>query len=890
MLASYRWFEFWLFLIICRTITYGSWIDRYKGPQPNIDTLDIPSFRYNAYKKMVQKALDVSYRYEVANLFQALSKVINEQGICIFAIESPVEERKMTLRKFLNRLNFQEMTDVNFVVASNVTHQFNVNNRSTNVIGCTLSHLRVMEMMISMPHCNAAFVMEDDIKVDVRLGTRDVALVLLKLLQLDKHIWDIQYPGWCMEPFCHYHNMHQSEINLLHNFGSNNFYERAIGPMCTHALVYTRRFAQLHIDLWSSDEQIINLADPLPIDHALARTIAVYDLNAIRPTRRIFSQRTGMKSGSLIGNKLGISEFDLGHFFVWKVLGFPHPHIDRHSNILCELINKQKQMVSISNSYNNSYVDNTLYQIMKPKIYLIFNSSEGYRRMDSTFRHFQIERSSIEQIAVLPPVDIHSPFKMVYSHSNVNQPLMNYEKGIYTHAELSLLATYYQIVHESNDTTIIVTDDILLIPNAIKQILKESKKAPKDWDVLQFFVDSFTVRAQLSMIREPFIKWMPEYNGTSVVLISSNGLRKLRKKPIYGHLVSEFWLFSDDTYGIKAYTHTENLFDLHRNTYQLPENFGVFNRGFQKKRFTPHEMCGQASILAMTVTTGRDINSLQKNLDILINSGINALVPINIEIAVVSPRGVPNLIGKNIYHLYAPDNNPREEFSKWPLIWHIIQKISIEKYDFAFIFDDDQSYSAFPWTTLLCRINSHGQYITPVIVGLPRESLRTNVIPQDTASGEYFITTNGDFWRNSPRWGERGQLKSIESITRLTFIEMNNAFINTTFLKWYFNDLASNGIINLYREYRTDWGVDSMWCGAARQWSEQVQPCAMVPLPVWHLDKGSLTSHYQTKKAKLFASRGHHISHKLVQNVTYSKWMKFSARLRSTYVNDNLWK
>jgi hypothetical protein len=81
--------------------------------------------------------------------------------------------------------------------------------------------------------------------------------------------------------------------------------------------------------------------------------------------------------------------------------------------------------------------------------------------------------------------------------------------------------------------------------------------APSGWEVLQFNVNNRAAQAQLDIIIEPFVRWMPEYYSTACVLLSAAGATRLAAKPVLDHGVADFWAF----YDMASFTHTGNWFD-----------------------------------------------------------------------------------------------------------------------------------------------------------------------------------------------------------------------------------------------------------------------------------------------------------------------------------------
>ena len=75
---------------------------------------------------------------------------------------------------------------------------------------------------------------------------------------------------------------------------------------------------------------------------------------------------------------------------------------------------------------------------------------------------------------------------------------------------------------------IICEDDVIIQKHELERIQMEIELfAPPDWDVIQLDVNNKLVREQFVSIREPFIRWMPEYYGSAIVAVSGRGSKKL---------------------------------------------------------------------------------------------------------------------------------------------------------------------------------------------------------------------------------------------------------------------------------------------------------------------------------------------------------------------------
>ena len=413
---------------------------------------------------------------------------------------------------------------------------------------------------------------------------------------------------------------------------------------------------------------------------------------------------------------------------------------------------------------------------------------------------------------------------------------------------------------------VLLEDDIVLTNDWVEHIQKEVALAPADWEVLQFFTNSLPVRFSLANVCEPFVRWMPEYWGAAINVVSPAGMAKIAARQITvkeSPVVIDYWLYA----GVNTYTHTRNWFG--ERMFKNRMQHATFE---QRPGFPAPVPCEGPSqqmppIAAFTVTKQNELS-----ISTLMNDA-----PASLEawIFTVDDTKPPALTSPKMHTAVCLTGSARW-VSKWSCLARHGGALLDSRFHFVFAFDDDLRFNAFPWKTLWSRIAQ----APPMIVGFPRESDWGNKENDFTGryegelmSRDFFITQNGDFWRNRTcgkgdgrdkgAWGEQcdarweGQHAPTKQhlLMPMKYIETGSNFISASFLKWYLGE--TKDFIEYMDRSGVDWGFDHMWCGGATSYMSTLQSdsghnwqrshaCAMVPLPVWHADSASLTGHYTT--------------------------------------------
>lgn len=443
----------------------------------------------------------------------------------------------------------------------------------------------------------------------------------------------------------------------------------------------------------------------------------------------------------------------------------------------------------------------------------------------------------------------------------------NHMRQIYSKAEISLLLTYkkalqYAVDNKLEPPFVIAEDDVRFESISVTDVIRESQKAPEKWEILQFYTLNDFAQSAFCNILEPFVRWFPEYYSTAVTVVKDTLTAiKIIETEFSGHHVLDHWLYTN----FQTFTHTLNWF----STQMFSQRINQIQEASNTNKNCVKPLTKQTSklknicmALVTTSTTSFYKDVFQKTI-----------FPDNVAIHVIAKKNdfpIPEL--KTFY--WIPNG---QRFSKWVYFQKLLEahiKSGSHFFEYYLFTDDDILFAGFPWLTL----NEKLQADEPNIIGIPRESNWANTIInladyERTIKRDFFVHSNGDFWRQLKnkmpnRWSfVHGRSNKI-STDNIRFLEQGCTMLKTTFVKWFFHNIES--VISKMDVLRSDWVIDTMWCEASYDFSGKY--CQIFEHPVWHFDKGSLTSYYTNSKT--FERNGHKLTYYTKRNSTFSRWIE----------------
>ena len=148
--------------------------------------------------------------------------------------------------------------------------------------------------------------------------------------------------------------------------------------------------------------------------------------------------------------------------------------------------------------------------------------------------------------------------------------------------------------------------------------------------------------------------------------------------------------------------------------------------------------------------------------------------------------------------------------AKWYHLSRLLDAHLTERHDAAWFLDEDMRPASFDCDRFFSAWN-----------------LTRSVIAQPTIAERRL----GRIFRHD-EW-VRGEIASWRS-TR--YVEQQAPLINATFLRWFMRLPITAHVLRLEKKWNVDFGVDSMWCAAARARYPSASACAVIHVPMQHAD------------------------------------------------------
>lgn len=356
--------------------------------------------------------------------------------------------------------------------------------------------------------------------------------------------------------------------------------------------------------------------------------------------------------------------------------------------------------------------------------------------------------------------------------------------------------------------------------------------APSNWEVLQLHVLNKDARRQFCKLEEKYVRWLPEYYSTAVTVVKNEVVASnIHKLHLEGHCVLDYWLYSNNI----AYTHTGN-------TFQTLDATGQINTLVSNSLHNMHHRCQKTKLYERTYLTV-NIAFVVVTTDA---SKFNSHYRLTAFPPFVSAHVISRIDDLDIPRLYNYHWITKGRFSKWV---YFERFVNAHIYDYFMFADDDISFVGFPWFTLVKNLTS----MQIELYGVPRESEFANSVTsshayQKNTVRDFFIHSNGDFWRNiengmSNRWSHF--IKSAINSSNLNFVEQGVVVFSQKFVRWFFRQIRD--LLRRMMHIPSDWVIDTIWCPALKVYNS-TKRCQMFEHPAWHIDAGSLTNHYSSDK------------------------------------------
>ncbi len=436
---------------------------------------------------------------------------------------------------------------------------------------------------------------------------------------------------------------------------------------------------------------------------------------------------------------------------------------------------------------------------------------------------------------------------------------------------LSHLYTILKAYDAGHDQVLVLEDDAVLSKNFLITWYKHMQRAPKGWKVLQWSTSNQVVLQQnRHLVGDFWLSWQPDHYGTTGYLINRAGMEEIL---MHTHLKGvdgrSSWKFAQPGMIVAdellyhsvagdAYTSTNALI----GTTSVASTFGN-NHGWQRKIFEaslgPTDIpTREESVMILTnyrITDDTDIHKelagLKSDVDALSvwHTNVKWIVKVVLTDVGLQPffdslaATMPDIVDFSVEINHSP-------FNKFEFVADTLELMGA--YDFVLLKDSDIRLTGFPWNTFM----KHAKEST--ISGALRQAVEESLLSHSNISKrQWYQLYDGQEWKvlGIP------EFTSISPVPTM-FLEEYFVLMNATFARWYFAQVLTPA----YLSQPSDWGMDRMWCAAARAYSVQRKSCVLVPLVAMHDDTKQLA--YD----KTYFENGHKAVHALCDNPKFNRW------------------
>ena len=354
--------------------------------------------------------------------------------------------------------------------------------------------------------------------------------------------------------------------------------------------------------------------------------------------------------------------------------------------------------------------------------------------------------------------------------------------------------------NDGHSVVLVLTDETQVSPLLFSSWEQLLVAAPSDWTMLQMWTSNPIIQRHCETLNDPWITWFPEHTGNSAYFINRKGMKQL--------LDSNAPLFArGQSYTVtRFFVKTMQLFELAKSvprwSFTNTSTLVITTTVVETKAGALSELARwQADYYAVSATW---------HLTIVVRTR-------NMERYVIKhwPRWPSVLLRVEVL---------QGQYNKFMFVRRSVTHMS--RYKHVLIKDSDIALTGFPWRTFLDA--SRGAVISGALRQLKR----------GVDKRQWFHFQDGDTWKR--KYAQ--SYKYIQS-RAVPFLEQFFVLLDGKFANWFFHRALTDTFIldgnNI--PVQSNWGPDTVWCGAAAQWEPERTACLLVPLVAKHSDTRQVT-------------------------------------------------
>ena len=361
--------------------------------------------------------------------------------------------------------------------------------------------------------------------------------------------------------------------------------------------------------------------------------------------------------------------------------------------------------------------------------------------------------------------------------------------------------------------------------------------APADWSMLQLWTNNSIIRKHGESLHDPWIAWFPQHTSQEAFFINRNGMRSALQNK--GTLFNRAQTYTST----QPYAKSKQLVEL---ATQVPRLHAL-----------------NKSILIITTTVIENQTQFQQELADWKRDFLALTAKWHLTIIVRNPT-MKQFIKQHwpkLPNLKLSIEQLQGQYNKFQFIRESIDDMKSFKH--VIIKDSDIGLSGFPWQTFFDAQKNAAGIAGSVITGALRQ-IKTGLDKR-----QWFKFQDGNTWKT-----QYPKLFTNIKTHKVPFLEQFFVMMEGSFANWFFTRTLTDTFLINDDNSRTksNWGPDTLWCGAAKQWAPFRTPCLLVPVIAIHRD---------TRQVLLWNSSAHRKYINMRQNQKYrrafSKWLFYDS-------------
>ena len=165
----------------------------------------------------------------------------------------------------------------------------------------------------------------------------------------------------------------------------------------------------------------------------------------------------------------------------------------------------------------------------------------------------------------------------------------------------------------------------------------------------------------------------------------------------------------------------------------------------------------------------------------------------------------------NTVAVYYRESRKPERSSRWLYYSEIPNRDDITDFNNVIFVDGMMNFVGFPWGEFFLRHQAFSNVTNHKIIGITQQIHSESLKSTKRTYNSWYSPMDGSYWQNC--W--RHDAVAIPT----DFVEQNFAMMDTGFMMWFMRTAMTPQMLTTHKALNTDFGVDHIWCGAAREYT-----------------------------------------------------------------------